>query len=97
MWPNLQALAAIPVKEIYKRHLRRKYKSFNLKKVRHIAIDEVYLGKKHKYITIVLDLRTGCVIHIGKGKGKEALQGLWMGLKRSKAKIQAVATHMAGG
>ena len=33
-------------KEIYKAHLRWKYKSFNLKKVRHIAIDEVYLGKK---------------------------------------------------
>ena len=85
------------VKDIHKRHLRRKYRSFDIKKVRHIAIDEVYLGKKRKYITIVLDLQSGRVIHIGKGKGKDALKGFWRRLKRSKAKIQAVATDMASG
>jgi len=94
---ELTGLSWDTVKEIHKTHLRRKYKSFNLKKVRHIAIDEVYLGKKRKYITLVLDLRTGRVIHIGKGKGKDALQGFWRRLKRSKAKIEAVATDMASG
>jgi transposase len=85
------------VKAIHKRYLRRKYKSFNLKNVRHLAIDEVYLGKKRKYITIVLDLRTGRVLHVGRGKGKAALDGFWRRLKRSKAKIEAVATDMASG
>ncbi len=94
---ELTGLGWDTVKEIHKRHLRRKYRTFNLKKVRYLAIDEVYLGKKRKYITIVLDLRTGRVIHIGKGKGKEALKGLWKRLKRSKAKIEAVATDMASG
>jgi transposase len=94
---ELTGLGWDTVKEIHKRHLRRKYRSFNLKKVRHIAIDEVYLGKKRKFITIVLDLQTGRVIHIGKGKGKDALKGLWRRFKRSKAKIQAVATDMASG
>jgi transposase len=94
---ELTGLSWDTVKEIHKVHLRRKYKSFNLKKVRHIAIDEVHLGKKRKYITIVLDLGTGRVIHIGKGKGKDALKGFWRRLKRSKAKIQAVATDMASG
>ena len=94
---ELTGLGWDTVKEIHKRHLRRKYRSFNIKKVRHIAIDEVYLGKKRKFITIVLDLQTGRVIHIGKGKGKDALKGLWRRFKRSKAKIQAVATDMASG
>ncbi len=94
---ELTGLSWDTVKEIHKTHLRRKYKSFNLKKVRHIAIDEVYLGKKRKYITIVLDLRTGRVIHIGKGKGKDALEGFWKRLRRSKANIKAVATDMASG
>ncbi len=85
------------VKEIHKTHLRRKYKSFNFKKLRYIAIDEVYLGKKRKFITIVLNLEAGQVIHIGKGKGKDALKGFWRRLKQSKAKIQAVATDMASG
>ena len=85
------------VKEIHKRRLRRKYRWFSLKKIRYLAIDEVYLGKKRKYITIVLDLRAGRIIHIGRGKGKDALKGLWRRLKRCKAKIQAVATDMASG
>jgi transposase len=94
---ELTGLGWDTVKEIHKRHLRRKYRCFHIKKVRHIAIDEVYLGQKRKYITIVLDLQTGRVIHIGKGKGKDALKGFWRRLKRSKAKIQAVATDMASG
>lgn len=93
----LTGLSWDTVKEIHKKYLRRRYKSFNLKKVRHIAIDEVYLGKKRKFITLVLDLRTGRVLHIGQGKGKEALKGFWRRLRRSKAKIQAVATDMASG
>jgi transposase len=94
---ELTGLGWDTVKEIHKRHLRRKYRSFNLKNVRYLAIDEVYLGKKRKYITIVLDLQTGRVIHVGHGKGKDALEGFWRRLKRSKAKIQAVATDMASG
>jgi len=94
---ELTGLSWDTVKEIHKTHLRRKYKSFNLKKVRYIAIDEVYLGRKRKFITLVLNLETGRVIHIGKGKGKDALKGFWRRLKRPKAKIQAVATDMASG
>lgn len=93
----LTGLSWDTVKAIHKTYLRRKTKSFSLKKIRHIAIDEVYLGKKRKFITLVLDLRTGRVLHIGQGKGKEALEGFWVRLKRSKAKIQAVATDMASG
>ncbi len=94
---ELTGLGWDTVKEIHKKHLRRKYRWFNLKKVRYLAIDEGYLGKKREYITIVLDLRTGRVIHIGQGKGKDALKGLWGRLRRSKAEIQAVATDMASG
>lgn len=93
----LTGLSWDTVKEIHKKYLRRKTKSFNLKKVHHIAIDEVYLGKKRKFMTLVIDLRTGRVLHIGQGKGKEALAGFWVRLKRSKAKIQAAATDMASG
>ena len=94
---ELTGLSWDTIKEIHKRHLRRKYRSFNLKSVRHIAIDEVYLGKKRKFITLVLDLRTGRVLHIGQGKGKDALKGFWRRLKRAKARVQAVATDMASG
>ena len=93
----LTGLSWDTVKEIHKSHLHRKYKSRKLDKVRHIAIDEIYLGQKRGFITIVLDLDSGQVLHIGVGKGKEALRGFWTRLKRSKAQIEAVATDMASG
>jgi transposase len=94
---ELTGLSWDTVKEIDKSYLRRKYRSFCLTKLRYIAIDEIYLGRKRKYITIVIDLETGCVIHVGKGKGKDALKCFWARLKRSNAKIKAAATDMASG
>jgi transposase len=85
------------VKDIDKGYLKEKYQSVSLKDVRYIAIDEVYLGRKRKYITIVMDLESGRVIHVGRGKGKDALNGLLRRLKRCNANILAVATDMASG
>ena len=85
------------VKDIDKGYLKDKYQAVSLKDVRYIAIDEVYLGRKRKYITIVMDLKSGRVIHIGRGKGKDALKALWKRLRRCNANILAVATDMASG
>jgi transposase len=93
----LTGLSWDTVKDIDKSFLKNTYQSVSLKEVRYIAIDEVYLGRKRKFITIVMDLETGRVIHVGQGKGKEALKGLWKRLKRCQAKILAVATDMASG
>jgi transposase len=94
---ELTGLSWDTVKDIHKAHLRHRYKTINLKKVRYLALDEVYLGHKRKFVTIVMDLETGRVIHVGQGKGKDALLGFWRRLKRSRAKVQAVATDMASG
>ncbi len=93
----LTGLSWDTVKEIDKAYLKVRYGSVSLKDVRYLAIDEVYLGRKRKFITIAMDLESGHVIHVGKGKGKEALKGLWKRLKRHNAKIHAVATDMASG
>jgi len=100
---TLQDVAALTgldwdtVKDIDKGYLKDKYHAVSLKDVRYIAIDEVYLGRKRKFITIVMDLESGRVIHVGQGKGKDALNGLWKRLKRSNANSLAVATDMASG
>jgi len=85
------------VKQIHKERLKRKFKSIKLKNVRQIAIDEVCIGRPRKFLTIVLDLETGQVLHVGRGKGADALNGFWKRLSRSKARIQAVSTDMASG
>ncbi len=81
--------------DIQKRRLGKRFARPKLKKLKEIAIDEIYLGKRHKYITLVLDLKSGAVVFVGKGKGAEALKPFWRRLKSSKAKIEAVATDMS--
>ena len=65
--------------------------------LKRLAIDELYLGKQHKFITLVLDLQTRAVVSVAPGKGHAGLQGFFLRLKCAGAKIQAVATDMAGG
>jgi len=81
--------------DIQKRRLGKRFARPKLKKLKQIAIDEIYLGKRHKYITLVLDLVSGAVVFVGNGKGADALKPFWRRLKSSKAKIEAVATDMS--
>jgi transposase len=83
------------VKEIQKKSLHRRFSKPRLKHVKQIAIDEISTGKGHQYITIVMDLKSGAVLHVGQGKGADALTPFWRRLRASHAKIEAVATDMS--
>jgi transposase len=83
------------IKEIQKGDLKRRFGTPKLKHLRQIAIDEIAVGKGHRYLTIVLDLESGAVVYVGRGKGGDALKDFWILLRRSRAKIQAVATDMS--
>jgi len=82
------------VKDIQKAHLERRYRRPKIGKLKRVAIDEVYMGKKAGYLTIVLDLQTGIVVYVGKGKSGESLEPFWARLKRAKVKLEVVATDM---
>lgn len=83
------------VKEIVKSDLQRRFGKPDLRNLRQIAIDEISIGKGHRYLTVVLDLETGMIVHVGHGKGGDALTNFWKRLRRSGAKIEAVATDMS--
>lgn len=83
------------VKNIEKNWLRKKYKTVKLDDVRYLGIDEVYLGKKLDYITIVRDLISGSVLFVGKGKGGDGLSKFRKRIKRKAKQIKAVAMDMA--
>lgn len=83
------------VKDIQKRYLYKKFAKPKLKHLRQIAIDEISVGKGHRYVTIVLDLESGAVVHVGEGKGGDSLIPFWKRLRASGAKIKAVATDMS--
>lgn len=83
------------VKDIQKRYLGRKFKHIKLKHLRQIAIDEIAIGRGHRYLTVVLDLRSGAVVFVGDGKGADALKPFWKRLQKSHAKVKAVAMDMS--
>lgn len=83
------------IKDIQARHLQRKFGKPKLHKLKQIAIDEINVGKGHRYLTIVLNLVSGAVVFVGDGKGADALQPFWKRLRHSHAKIEAVATDMS--
>lgn len=83
------------IKELQKADLKRRYGRIKLKKLRWIGIDEISIGHGHRYLTVVLDLKTGAVVYVGKGKGAEALDGFWKRLAASRARILAVAIDMS--
>lgn len=83
------------VKDIQKRNLQRRFSHPKLKKLKQIAIDEISIGKGHRYLTLVLDLKSGAVVFVGNGKGADALEPFWRTLNRSQARIEAVATDMS--
>jgi len=83
------------VRDIEKRWLGRHFSKPKLKHLRHIAIDEISTKKGHVSLTIVLDLESGAVVFVGKGKGAKALNPFWKRLKSSRAKVTAVAMDMS--
>lgn len=83
------------VKEIQKRYLRTHFSSPSLKGLTQIAIDEISIGRGHRYLTVVLDLASGAVVFVGEGKGTNALIPFWKRLRASRASIEAVAMDMS--
>ena len=83
------------IRDIEKEHLKRHYAKPRLKHVQRIAIDEIAVRKGQKYMTVVLDLDSGRVIFVGDGRGGDSLLPFWRRLRRSRARIKAVATDMS--
>lgn len=92
---NLLGIGWDGVKGIFKRHLQRRFARPRLSELKYIAIDEISVRKGHKYVTLVMDIKSGAVVFVGDGKGADALVPFWKRLKRSKAKIKAVATDLS--
>ncbi len=78
------------IKELEKKQLKKKYSRIQTAHIKAIGIDEIHIGKgmqNQQYLTIVRDLQSGAVIHVGDGKGISALTGALKKLKKSKLKV----------
>ena len=91
----LTGLSWNTVKDIVKAGLEKDYGKPRLKEIKYLSIDEIYLGREQKFYTLVIDLETGRIVWVAKGRGGESLRKFWRALRLSKAKIQAVAMDMS--
>jgi transposase len=83
------------VKDIIKAHLEKTHAHPRLKELRRLSIDELYLGRQKKFYTLVIDLDTGRIVWVARGRGADALRRFWRALRLAKAKIQAVTMDMS--
>ena len=83
------------VKDVFKASLQRKRKANSFKDVRYIAVDEFSIRKGHDYMTIVLNLETGAILHAQEGKDSAALFSFLKKAKRENAPLKAVAMDMS--
>jgi transposase len=83
------------VKDIQKGYLAQHYAKPALKDVKQIAIDEICVGRGYRFLTIVLDLDSGAILFVGKGKKAESLRPFWRRVRAAKAKIKAVAIDLS--
>ena len=83
------------VKGIVKKRLQRDYGAPRLRDLKHLSIDEIYVGRRRKYYTLVLDLDSGRIVWVANGRGGDALRKFWRALRCSRAKIKAVAMDMS--
>jgi transposase len=65
--------------------------------LKRLAIDEIYVGKQHKFLTLIVDLDTRAIVSVASGRGLTGVGGFFLRLKRAQVSVQAVATDMAGG
>jgi transposase len=83
------------VKEVIKSKLTQEYGNIDLSNITMISIDELSTHKRHKYVTVVIDVLSGRPLFVGEGKGEEALEPFWKALgPRRRKKILAVAIDM---
>ena len=83
------------VKNIIKARLEKDYGHPRLRPLKRLSIDEIYFGRHKKFYTLVIDLDTGQIVWVAKGKGGEALRPFWRALRLSHARIEAVAMDMS--
>ena len=93
---DLSSLSWDTVKGIVQKHLEHDYGQPRLKALKYLAVDEIYVGKRKQYYTLVLDLESGRIVWVGHGRGQAALGKFWRRLRLSRAKIAAVAMDMSG-
>ena len=92
---GLTGLGWDTVKDLVKTRLEADFGRPRLRGLRHLSIDEIYVGRARKFYTLVIDLDTGRVVWVARGKKGGSLKPFWRALRKAKAKIRAVCCDLS--
>lgn len=89
-------LSARQVLRIDKRYLQRWAEKRKKAPLRHVGVDEIHLGKKVKFLTVVSNLETGEPLWFGKARKEETLDDYFRTQlnKRQRGQIEAACVDM---
>jgi len=83
------------VKNIDKHFLEKEFGETEYENSGFLTVDEIYFGKYHKYLIVVLDFQTGRVLWVGKKRKVKTLDKFFKGMPESdRANIKAIAMDM---
>lgn len=88
-------LSGDTVKNIIPKRLEKDYGRPRLRDLQPLSIDEIYLGRRKWFGTLVMDLDPGRIVWAAQGRGANALRKFWPARRSSRAKIEAVAMDMS--
>lgn len=75
--------------------LEARYGQPDVEGVRILAVDEISIRKGHRYLTVVLNYETGCVLYVGKDRKAKTLMRFFNRLSAGQRKgIDAVVMDM---
>ena len=60
------------VKDIVQARLQKDYGHLPLRDLKRLAIDDLYVGRRKQYYTVVLDLESGRIVGVSRGRGQAA-------------------------
>jgi transposase len=70
------------IKDVHKRHLKDEYAEVDIASVKYVGIDEFSIAKRHKYMTVILDISTGRIIDAVEGRKREEISPILETLKK---------------
>jgi transposase len=83
------------VQAIQERAVQRGLSRRRIQKLRHLGIDEKSLAKRHRYVSLLIDIDHPRVLEVTPGRDQASADALWNTLPtRQKNQIQAVAMDM---
>lgn len=83
------------VKAIDQHFLEKDYGQTDYEGLQILAIDEISIRKGHRYLTVVLDYRSGRVVWVGKDRKARTLKRFFSGMrKKQKKALEAIVMDM---